>query len=329
MSGDAGQARTGARRPRVYVSAPLPGDAVARLAAFADVVVGEAEGIRDAAFAFDGWDAIVSLLTDRIDESIVASQPRLRVVANVAVGVDNVDIAACRARGIVVTNTPGVLTEATADLAFGLLLSAARRICEGDRIVRRGEFGGWSPTMLLGSRVNGMTLGIVGLGRIGQAVARRARGFGMHVLYAQRTRLEEPLERALGARFVSLDALFEESDAVTIHCPLTPETRHLASAARLARMKPGAVLVNTARGACVDEAALAEALSRGSLAAAGLDVFEDEPRVHPALLARDDVILAPHIGSADTPTREAMARIAIDNVIAVLAGEPPLTPVFA
>ena len=312
-------------RPRAFVSAALPGDAVARLSAFADVVVGERVG--DAAFAAGPWDALVSLLTDRVDAAVLARAPRLRIVANVAVGVDNIDLEACRARGIVVTNTPGVLTEATADLAFGLLLAAARRIGEGDRLVRAGGFTGWSPTMLLGARVNGMALGIVGLGRIGRAVARRARGFGMHVLYAQRARLDEPLERALGAHFVSLDALFAESDAITLHCPLTPETRHLVSAARLAQMKPTAVLVNTARGACVDEAALAAALTRGSLAAAGLDVFEDEPRVHPALLACERVVLAPHIGSADQPTREAMARIAVDNVIAVLAGEPPLSAV--
>jgi glyoxylate reductase len=277
--------------------------------------------VRDATFARSAasWDAVVSLLTDRIDQSVLASAPNLRVIANVAVGVDNIDLAACRVRGVHVTNTPGVLTEATADLAFGLLLAASRRICEGDRLVRSGGFTGWSPSMLLGARVNGMTLGIVGLGRIGQAVARRARGFGMHVLYAERTRKAEPLERALGAHFVSLDALFRESDAVTLHCPLTPETHHLVSASRLAAMKPTAILVNTARGACVDEAALALALARGSLAGAALDVFEDEPRVSAALLTCERVVLSPHIASADQPTREAMARIAIDNVLAVLS----------
>lgn len=312
---------------RVFVSCPLPGDAVARLREHHEVVIGARVG--DAAFDAGAheWGAVVALLTDRIDAALLARAPRLRVVANVAVGVDNVDLAACRARGVVVTNTPGVLTEATADFAFALLLAAARRVAEGDRAVRRGEFHGWQLGMLLGSRVHGTTLGVVGLGRIGQAVARRARGFGMHVLYTQRTRLAEPLERALGATFVDVDALFSESDAVTLHCPLTAETRHVASAARIARMKPHAILVNTARGPCVDEAALADALANGRIAGAGLDVFEDEPRVHPALLASERAVLAPHVASADRPTREAMAGMAAANVLAVLAGRPAPSPV--
>jgi glyoxylate reductase len=309
---------------RVFVSAPLPGDAVERLAAAHDVTVGD-RGVARAELG--ATLAVVSLLTDRIDAGVLARAPLLRVVANVAVGVDNVDVAACRARGVIVTNTPGVLTEATADLAFGLLIAAARRIAEGDRMVRRGEFPAWTPTAMLGSQVHGSVLGVVGMGRIGQAMARRARGFGMKVLYAQRTRLGPELERALGASYRSIDALFEEANAVSIHCPLTPETRHLVSAGRLARMKAGSVLVNTARGGCVDEAALAAALANGPLAAAGLDVFEDEPRVHPALLACENAVLAPHIGSADRATREAMAGIAVDNVLAVLGGRAPLTPV--
>ncbi|HEY1694548.1 MAG TPA: D-glycerate dehydrogenase [Polyangiaceae bacterium] len=315
---------------KVFVSGPLPGDAVERLAARHDVVVGrEHEGVRGDAFAAIAreLDGLVALLTDRVDAALLGRAPRLRVVANVAVGVDNVDLAACAARGVVVTNTPGVLTEATADLAFGLLLAAARRIAEGDRIVRSGAYAGWTPSFLLGARVHGATLGIVGLGRIGQAVARRARGFGMRVLYAQPARLGEPLERALGATHVPIDALFAQADFVSLHCPLTPDTHHLVDAQRLAAMKPGAVLVNTARGPCIDETALAEALARGPLGAAALDVFEDEPHVHPALLALDNVVLAPHVGSADRPTREAMARIAADNVLAVLAGDAPLTPV--
>lgn len=314
--------------PRIFVSFPLPGDALERLRAAGEVVV-DAGGVRSEAFRANAatFDALVSLLTDRIDDALLDLAPRLRVVANVAVGVDNVDLAACARRGIVVTNTPGVLTEATADLAFGLLLAAARRIAEGDRLVRAGGWTGWTPTFMLGARVHGSTLGIVGLGRIGRAMARRARGFGMKVLYSQRTRLSPDMERALGARYAPLDELLADSDAVTLHCPLGPETRHLMNAERLARMKPGSVLVNTARGACVDEAALAAALARGAPGAAGLDVFEDEPRVHPALLALDNVVLAPHIGSADRPTREAMARIAADNAVHVLSGKPPLTPV--
>ena len=311
----------------VFVSGTLPGDGVARLRAAHEVVQDDA-GVRSEAFAAcrARVEAVVALLTDRIDSAFLDGSPRLRVVANVAVGVDNVDLAACRARGVVVTNTPDVLTEATADLAFGLLLAAARRIAEGDRLVRAGGFTGWTPTFMLGARVSGTTLGIVGMGRIGQAVARRARGFGMHVLYTQHTPLATPFEE--GATFVAaLDALLAASDSVSIHCPLTAATRHLFDAARLARMKRGSVLVNTARGAIVDEAALARALEDGPLAAAGLDVFEDEPRVHPALLTRSNVVLAPHIGSADRPTREAMAGKAIANVLEILAGRPPLTPV--
>ncbi len=314
----------------VFVSCPLPGDAVERLGSEHTVVVGEDHvGVRGEAFArgAPAFEAIVSVVTDRIDAALLARAPRLRIVANVAVGYDNIDVAACAARGVVVTNTPGVLTDTTADLAFSLLLAAARRVAEGDRLVRRGEFTGWTPSFLLGTRVHGSTLGLVGLGRIGQAMARRARGFGMRVLYAARTRANPDVERALGATLVSLDDLFEHADFVSLHCPLTPETRHLVNAERLARMKPGSVLVNTARGPCVDEAALAGALRAGSPAAAGLDVFEDEPRVHPALLALDNVILAPHIGSADRPTRVAMARMAVDNARAVLAGEAPLHPV--
>jgi len=316
-------------RETVFVSGTLPGDAVPVLAESFEVVNDEA-GIVSPAFAACAGRVrgIVALLTDRIDGALLARTPRLAVVGNVAVGVDNVDLSACAARGVVVTNTPDVLTEATADLAFGLLLAAARRICEGDRIVRAGGWTGWTPTYLLGARVHGMQLGIVGLGRIGKAVARRARGFGMQVGYSGRRREPEPIERALGATWVpDLDELLARSDAVTIHVPLTSETRHLISRERLARMQPGSILVNTARGPIVDEAALADALEHGPLGAAGLDVFEAEPRIHPALLARANAVLAPHIGSADRPTREAMASTAAANVIRVLRGEPPLTPV--
>jgi glyoxylate reductase len=302
---------------RVLVTHELPGDAVARLRAAHEVEMGPLSD--DVPDTYDAW---VTLLVDRVDATRLSRAPCLKVVANVAVGVDNVDLAAARARGVAVTNTPGVLTEATADLAFALLLTAARRVAEGDRLVRAGAWTGWAPGFLLGTRVHGATLGVIGLGRIGQAMARRARGFGMHVLYTQRTRLAPELERALGASFAPLDDLIARADFVSIHCPLTQATRGLFDAQRLARMKPGSVLVNTARGPIVDEPALAHALVTGPLAAASLDVYADEPRVHAALLACPNAVLAPHIGSADRPTREAMARMAAENVLAVLAGRP-------
>lgn len=315
-------------RDVVFVSGTLPGDAVSVLSESFDVVRDEG-GVRSEAFAACAARVrgIVALLTDRIDVSLLDRAPKLAIVANVAVGIDNVDLAACSARNVLVTNTPDVLTEATADLTFGLLIDAARRITEGDRLVRSGRFTGWTPTFLLGTRVFGMKLGIVGFGRIGKAVARRARGFGMHVGYTQRHRAPEGIERALGATYVpSLDELCRTSDAITIHAPLTEETRHLFSRQRLETMRSGSILINTSRGPLIDEAALAHVLERGPLAAAGLDVFEDEPRVHPGLLARENVVLAPHIGSADRPTREAMASTAAANVIRVLQGASPLTP---
>ena len=310
----------------VFVSGTLPGAGVAALRASHRVVQAE-DRTRSAAFEECRADveAVVALLTDRIDAPLLEATPRLRVVANVAVGVDNVDLAACRARRVIVTNTPDVLTEATADLAFGLLLAAARRIAEGDRLVRAGGFTGWTPTFMLGTRVHGATLGIVGLGRIGQAVARRARGFSMNVLYTQRSRVDAEL--AEDATYLDLDELVTRADFVSLHCPLTPATTHLFDAGRLARMKPGSILVNTARGPIVDEAALAWALEHGPLAAAGLDVFEREPVVHASLLTRPNAVLAPHLGSADRPTREAMASRAIANVLEVLAGRPPISPI--
>jgi len=316
---------------RVFVSAPLPGDAVDLLRRHAEVVVGEGLGVRGATFLEGAphFDAALTLLTDRVDGELLRRCPKLRLVANMAVGVDNVDLSACREAGVTVTNTPDVLTEATADLAFGLLLATARRIAEGDRGIRAGDFPPWTPTTMLGTRVFGGTLGLVGFGRIGQAMARRARGFGIHALYTQRTRLPENLERATGARYLPLDALVAEADFVSLHCPLTDETRKLISAERLARMKPGAIVVNTARGGCVDEAALIAALESGHLGGAGLDVFEDEPRVPARLAALPNVVLTPHVASADRSTREAMARLAAENVVAFVQGLPLRTPVGA
>ena len=259
--------------------------------------------------------ALVPTLADRVDTELLDAAPRLRVVANHAVGYDNVDVPACTARGVWVTNTPDVLTDATADLAWALILSLARRLREGERMVRAGEYAGWAPTMLLGRELRGRTLGILGYGRIGRAVARRAEGFGMRVLFTA---------RGGGTPF---DELLQQSDVLSIHCPLTPQTHHLFDAAALLRMKRGALLVNTARGPIVDEAALAAALEAGHLGGAALDVFEHEPLVHPKLMGRDDVVLLPHLGSATQEARESMARIALTQVELVLRGERPQTPV--
>ena len=270
-------------------------------------------------------DALISLLDVRVDDELLAAGPRLRLVANCAVGYDNVDVAAATRRGVLVSNTPDVLTDATADLAFALLLAAARRLREGQELVASGRWEGWAPDQLLGQSVAGCTLGIVGLGRIGQAVARRARGFDMEILYTGPR--DVPQAAALGARRVTFEELLARADAITLHVPLGPETRHLIDAAALARMKPTAILVNTSRGACVDEAALAAALERGAIAGAGLDVFEEEPAVHPGLLASPRAVLAPHLGSATLAARGGMARLCAEAVAAVAAGRRPAHPV--
>jgi glyoxylate reductase len=266
-------------------------------------------------------DALIALLDVAVDSELLAAAPRLRVVANFAVGHDNVDLAACTARGILVTNTPDVLTEATADFTLALLLAAARRIIECDRLARSGTWQGWAPGLLLGRELGGSTLGIVGLGRIGQAVARRARGFGMTVVYAGPREVAAAAE--LGARRVELDELLATSDVVSLSCPLTPATRHLIDRAALARMRSDAILINTARGAIVDEAALADALLEGRIGGAGLDVFEDEPRIHPGLAATPRTVLAPHAGSATVAARRRMAELCFEAVADGLAGRRP------
>jgi lactate dehydrogenase-like 2-hydroxyacid dehydrogenase len=315
----------------VYVTRLLTDEAMAAVAALGPpVVVGReepptaAELLRDAA----GAVAVISTLTDRIDAAVLdAAGSGLRIVANVAVGYDNVDVAAARAREVVVTNTPGVLDGATADLTMGLLLAAARRIAEGDRFLRAGTPWVWGPRMLVGLDVSaGATLGIVGYGRIGRAVARRARAFDLRVL-ATPTRADlSPAERD-AVEFCELPVLLAASDVVSLHCPLTPQTAHLIDDAALARMRPTALLVNTARGGVVDTDALVRALAEGRLGGAALDVFEDEPHVDPRLLALPQVVLTPHLGSAGQRTRSAMCGLAVGNVAAVLAGRPPLTPV--
>jgi len=277
-----------------------------------------------------GTEAVLTLLHDRVDEELLeAAGPQLRCVANIAVGYDNVDVAAATKRGVLVTNTPGVLDDATADLTMALILAATRRLAEGDRLVRSGEPWNWGMGFMLGSSLQGKRLGIVGLGGIGKWVAQRARAFGMEIAYHQRNPAPPEVEVALGAERLPLGQLLASADVVSLHCPLTPETRHLIGAAELAAMKPTAVLVNAARGPIVDEAALAEALAEGRIAAAGLDVFEREPEVEPRLLGLDNVVLTPHLGSATVETRTAMAELAARNAISVLRGQGPLTPVTA
>lgn len=275
-----------------------------------------------------GADALVTLLTERVDDELLdAAGPQLRVVANVAVGYNNIDVPACRARSVVATNTPGVLTAATADLAIALILMSTRRLGEGERIIRSRTKWQWGMSFLLGSSIQDRTLGIIGMGAIGRALAERASVFGMNILYSNRRPVANDVELLLGVRYRSLDDLLAESDIVSVHCPYSPETHHLIDATRLAQMKPTATLVNTARGPIVDEVALVAALEAGTIAGAALDVFEHEPAVHEGLLDREDVVLVPHLGSATVETRLAMAIIAARNVAAVLAGEPAITPI--
>jgi len=277
--------------------------------------------------AAQGIDGVLSTLTEKIDaEFMNAAGEDLKVVANMAVGYDNVDVTTADERGIVVTNTPDVLDETTADTAFMLLLAAARRLGEGERIVRSGRWEAWGPKMLIGPDVWGKKLGIVGFGRIGQALARRARGFDMEILYSGRSRREDA-EREFDARYLELDEMLEECDFLSLHTPLTEETTHLIGAGELEKMKPEAVLVNTSRGPVVDESALAEALAEARIFAAGLDVYEEEPEVHPKLLELENVVLAPHIGSASFETRDKMAAMAGEDLRAVLRGEQPKNPV--
>jgi glyoxylate reductase len=273
-----------------------------------------------------GRDAIITMLTERVDaELLEAVGPQLKIVANHAVGFDNVDVPACTAAGVLATNTPDVLTETTADTAFALLMAAARRVGEGERLLRARTPWIWGPLMMLGQDVHHKTIGIVGFGRIGQAVARRAKGFGMRVIYADAFQLPPEVEAETSAERRELNDLLAEADFVSIHTNLTPETRHLFDAAAFARMKPTAVLVNTSRGPVVDEAALADALATGKIFAAGLDVFEREPHVEERLLGLENVVIIPHLGSATVDTRDAMGMLAVENVFAALDGTRPPT----
>jgi glyoxylate reductase len=311
--------------PNVLVTRRLPSSVLAKLEAAADVDLYTGEAAipeADLRARAGRADAIVCLLTDRIDRGVIDTAPRLKVVSNVAVGYNNIDVAYARSRGIVVTNTPDVLTESVADFTWAMILAITRRISEGERLVRSGRWPGWALDQLLGSELRGKQLGLIGVGRIGRAVATRAPAFGMRVVYASRTEIELP-----GAEATSLDRVLNTSDVVSLHVPLTDETRHLIDKRAMARMKRSAYLINTSRGPVVDEEALAWALKQHLLAGAALDVYEQEPRVHPDLLTLDNVLLLPHIGSATTETRTAMADLAADNALAVLAGRPPITPV--
>lgn len=272
-------------------------------------------------------EGLLCLLTDTIDAEALAGCPNLKVVSNMAVGYNNIDVAEATRRGILVTNTPGVLTEATADFTWALLLAVARRVGEGERLVRSHNWHGWGPLQLLGGEVNGKTLGLIGMGRIGQAVARRASGFNMNILYHSRSPLDESLESELKVRRVELDELLESSDFVSLHAPYTKETHHLINAERLEQMKPTAYLVNTSRGPLVDEAALVVALQQEQIAGAGLDVYEKEPELYTGLSDLENVVLAPHLGSATHQTRGEMSRLAATNLVMALRGQRPLHPV--
>jgi glyoxylate reductase len=271
-------------------------------------------------------DALVVLLTEKVDDELLAAAPKLRVASTVSVGFDNIDVPACTRRKVVATNTPGVLDDTTADFAWTLLMGVARRLVEGDAWMRSGTWPGWDLDQLLGGDVWGKTLGVVGFGRIGRGVARRSQGFQMRVLYHDQVRVAADVERELHAEFVDFDRLLRESDFISLHVPLLPETRHLISKDAFGKMKPTAYLINTARGPVVDEAALIEALEQKKIAGAALDVYEHEPRVHPALVSRRDVILAPHIASASVDTRTKMAVMAANNATALFEGRRPANP---
>jgi glyoxylate reductase len=317
--------------PKIVVTRRIPEPAVELLHEAGDVWVSPddrpltTEELHD---AVKGADVAVTLLHDKVDDAFLdAAGDQLRAVCNVAVGFDNIDVPAATKRGVLITNTPGVLTEATADLAMTLLLAVTRRIGEGERLLRAREPWSWHMFMLLGMGLQGKTLGVVGMGAIGQSLARRAKAFGMEIVYSDARPASEAIERELGATRVELDELLRSADVVSIHAPLMDETRHLINAESLGRMKDTAYLVNSARGPIVDEAALVDALEAGTIAGAALDVFENEPDVHPGLLELDNVVILPHLGSATIETRTAMGVLAAKNAIAALNGEKPPTPV--
>ncbi|SPF68630.1 D-isomer specific 2-hydroxyacid dehydrogenase, NAD-binding domain conserved site [Propionibacterium ruminifibrarum] len=317
----------GAPMARICITDAIPEAAVTTLrAAGHEVAVWDGDlppGRSELLDLVAGADAVLTVLSDGVDEEFLdAAGPQLRIVANVAAGYNNIDLAACRARGVVVTNTPGVLFDATADIAFGLLLMVTRRLGEGERLIRAGRPWRYRTTFMLGHSIEGKTIGLIGAGQIGTAMARRCKAFGMTIAYADEHPMREPAAGELAATGMPLDELVAGCDVISLHCPLTEETRHILNAERIAAMRPGSYVINTARGACIDEEALAAALASGHLGGAGLDVYENEPQVHPALLGLENVVLLPHLGSATIETRTAMGDLAVENVLAVLAGRP-------
>jgi glyoxylate reductase len=315
------------KRFKVFVTRKILEEGLNMLRERYDVEVSDYDGVIPREMLLKkvkGVDALLSLLTDNIDAEVMdAAGPNLKIIANYAVGYNNIDVEEATKRGIMVTNTPGVLTETTADFAWTLLMAIARRIVEADKFVREGKFRGWEPMLLLGTDVFGATLGIVGFGRIGQAMARRALGFNMRVLYYDNSRIDEQIEKELKATFVDLPTLLKESDFVTLHVPLTKQTHHLIGEKELKMMKKDAYLINTARGPVVDEKALVKALKEGWIKGAALDVFENEPEIEPELLKLDNVVLAPHIASASYATRSKMSVMVAENIIKALNGEVP------
>jgi glyoxylate reductase len=313
-------------RPRVFVSQPIAPNALTRLRAIADVKINTDSSKIIAKpkliAAVKKCDILFSLLHDKVDRAVLAANPKLRAVASMSITPDNIDVAEATKRGIVVTVVPPIVAEATADINFGLMLAVARRMIEGERMVRAGKFPGSQSNHLAGHFVHGKTIGLVGAGRIGQATARRARGFGMKILYWG-PRRKPDAERELGLEYVSLDRLLAESDFVSLHVPMNAETRHMIGDKEFAKMKPSAFIINTARGAVIDEKALVRALKKKLIAGAGLDVFEHEPKLPPALKAMKNVVMTPHLGSAVMEIRDKMANIVVDNIQALIDGRPP------
>jgi lactate dehydrogenase-like 2-hydroxyacid dehydrogenase len=313
-------------KPSVAVTREVFDETLEYLRAHCDVDANQADqayGPEALAQRLSDKDGVMCALTDRIDAALLEKCPKLKVVANIAVGYNNIDLAACTARGIMATNTPGVLDDSTADLAWTLMLGAARRVTEVERLVRAGEWKGWRLKQWLGVDVHHATLGIVGMGRIGQAIAKRAGGFDMKVIYHNRKRAPADVEQRLGAAYVSMDDLLARSDFIILQVPYSAETHHLIGAAELRKMKRTAILINSTRGGVVDDAALVAALKDGTIRAAGLDVFENEPKLHPEFTQLDNVVLTPHIGSSTEATRRAMAMTAAKNLVAALTGGTP------